>query len=58
MAEFIYQVLGHCDIFSRIYRVGSISPILFYVGIKNSCMDASLDADMSRTVLVHCDLDL
>ena len=49
----MYQVLGHCDLdlFSRIIVSGAY--LLYYLGFESQiwCMDASLDGDISRTIL-------
>ena len=43
---------------SDLVCVQNISFILFEMGIQICCMDTFLDADMSHTILGHCDLDL
>ena len=55
-----YQFLSHCDLglVSRIIMSGAY--LIHYLREESQilCMDASLDADMSHTILVHRDLDL
>ena len=53
----MYQFLGHCDLdlISRIILQEYISYIYYLrEESQNWCMDASLDADMFRTILGHC----
>ena len=48
----MYQFLGHCDLdlVSRLIMPGAY--IIYYLRAESQiwCMDASLDADMSRTI--------
>ena len=56
----MYQFWGHCylDLVSRIIVSGAY--LINYLREESRiwCMDASLDADMSRTIFDHCDFDL
>ena len=60
MAECHISVSGDCvlDLISRIIVSGA--RLIYYLRQESKiwCMDVSLDADMSHTILGHCDLDL
>ena len=55
----MYQFLDHCDLdlVSRIIVSGAY--LIYYLRKETQIwrMDASFDADMSHTILGHCDLD-
>ena len=51
---------GHFDLDLVCRIIVSRTYLLYYLRRKSQicCMDTSLDADVSHTILGHCDLDL
>ena len=60
MPESHVSVVVHCDLdlISRVIVSGAY--LLYYLREESQirCLDASFDADMSHTILGHCDPDL
>ena len=54
MAECREVVLGHCDLDLVFRMIVSGAYLLYYLKLASRicCMNASLDGDMSRTILV------